>query len=102
MFANLFLNAAQAMRKPGRIEIGAEQGDGSLKITVADNGPGIPVDILPRVFRAHVSTNTNNARRSGLGLHIVLTIVKKYSGRVTAANRENRTGAVFTILLPVS
>jgi signal transduction histidine kinase len=35
-----------------------------------------------------------------LGLHIVASIVKQYSGRVTAANREHGNGAVFTILLP--
>ena len=102
VFANLFLNAAQVMRRPGRIEIEAEQIEAALKITVSDDGPGIPEDILPRVFRAHVSAKTTDVRRSGLGLHIVLTIVKKYSGRVTAANRDNRSGAVFTILLPVS
>jgi signal transduction histidine kinase len=100
VFANLFLNTAQVMRKPGRIEIEAEEEEGALKITIADNGPGIPADILPRVFRAHVSTKTNTGGRSGLGLHIVATIVKKYSGRVTAANRESTTGAVFTIHLP--
>ena len=53
------------------------------------------------MFRAHVSTKTTT-RRSGLGLHIVATIVKRYSGRVTAANRESSPGAIFTIHLPVA
>jgi signal transduction histidine kinase len=101
VFANLFLNAVQVMRKPGRIEICAEQAEGALKITIADDGPGIPEDILPRVFRAHVSTRATT-RRSGLGLHIVATIVRRYSGRVTAANRESSPGAIFTIHLPVA
>jgi signal transduction histidine kinase len=101
VFANLFLNAVQVMRKPGQIEICAEQIDGSLKITIADNGPGIPDDILPRVFRAHVSTKATT-RRSGLGLHIVSTIVKRYSGRVTASNRDSTPGAIFTIHLPAA
>ncbi len=102
VFANLFLNAAQIMHKPGRIDISAQQRDGTLTITVSDNGPGIPIDILPRMFRPNVSTKTSSARRSGLGLHIVASIVKKYSGRVLAANSEPASGAVFTILLPVS
>ncbi len=102
VFANLFLNAAQIMHKPGRIDISAQQADGSLTITVSDNGPGIPADILPRIFRPNVSTKTSGAGRSGLGLHIVASIVKKYSGRVLAANREPSSGAVFTILLPAS
>jgi signal transduction histidine kinase len=100
VFANLFLNAAQAMKKPGRIDIVAQYGESALSITVSDNGPGIPVDILPRVFRPNVSTNSNASKRSGLGLHIVASIVRKHSGRVTAANRETGTGAVFTITLP--
>ena len=100
VFANLFLNAAQMMSKPGRIDISAEHIDGLLTITVADNGPGIPSEILPRVFRSDVSTKANNDGRSGLGLHIVASIVKKQSGRVSAANRQNASGAIFTISVP--
>jgi signal transduction histidine kinase len=100
VFVNLFLNAAQIMQKPGRIDIEAEQQDGMLCITVSDNGPGIPEEILPRLFRSNVSTKTSRTR-SGLGLRIVSSIVRKYSGRVAAANRERGHGAVFTISLPV-
>ena len=100
VFANLFLNAAQVMSKPGRIDIAAQQADGALIITVLDNGPGIPAEILPRVFQSNVSTKNKSATRSGLGLHIVAAIVKKYSGRVVAENRERSSGAVFTISLP--
>ncbi|MBV8069914.1 MAG: HAMP domain-containing histidine kinase [Acidobacteriaceae bacterium] len=100
VFANLFLNAAQIMRKPGRIDIETQIAEGALCITVSDNGPGIPQDLLPRVFRPNVSTKKGAAGRSGLGLHIVDSIVKKYSGRVSAANRERGNGAVFTIFLP--
>lgn len=102
VFVNLFLNAAQIMRKPGRIDIIAQQAESGLSITVFDNGPGIPADILPRMFRPNVSTKNNRSSRSGLGLHIVASIVKKHSGRVTAANRDHVTGAVFTILLPAT
>ncbi len=102
VFANLFLNAAQIMRKPGRIDIAAQQSETGLTITVSDNGPGIPPDILPRIFYSNVSTKTMSSARSGLGLHIVASIVKNYSGRVVAANRERSNGAVFTILLPAS
>mgnify|MGYP001548374868 FL=1 len=99
VFTNLFLNAAQIMQKPGRSDIGAQQVDGGLSITISDNGPGIPADILPRMFRPNVSTKTSRSR-SGLGLHIVASIVEKYSGSVAAANRGQGKGAVFTIVLP--
>ncbi len=100
VFANLFLNAAQIMHRPGRIDIAATKSEDALTISVSDNGPGIPPEILPRVFRPNVSTKLNSSSRSGLGLHIVASIVKKYSGRVSAENRERGTGAVFTIFLP--
>ncbi len=100
VFLNLFLNAAQIMQKPGRIDIEAHQLDDILRITVSDNGPGIPADLLPRIFRTNVSTKTRSSR-SGRGLHIVGAIVKQYAGRVTAANRERGNGAVFTISIPV-
>lgn len=100
VFVNLFLNTAEVMQGPGRIEIETQVAADSFSIIVADNGPGIPADILPRLFRPHVSTKTNTEVRSGLGLHIVASIVKKYSGRVAAANRERGNGAVFTIFLP--
>jgi signal transduction histidine kinase len=99
VFINIFLNAAQIMQKPGRIDIGAQHLDGGLSITISDNGPGIPADILPRMFRPNVSTKTSRSR-TGLGLHIVASIVEKYSGSVAAANRGQGKGAVFTIVLP--
>jgi signal transduction histidine kinase len=101
VFLNLFLNAAQIMQKPGRIDIEAHQLEDILLITVSDNGPGIPADLLPRIFRTNVSTKTSRSR-SGRGLHIVAAIVKQYAGRVTAANRERGNGAVFTISIPSS
>ena len=99
VFANLFLNTAQIMRKPGQIDIAAQRGEDALAITVSDNGPGIAPELLARIFRPDVSTKTGKGR-SGLGLHIVASIVKKYSGKVTAANRERAHGAIFTISLP--
>jgi signal transduction histidine kinase len=102
VFANIFLNTAQIMNCPGRIEIETRKAEDGLSIIVSDNGPGIQVDLLPRIFRPNVSTKTGKTARSGLGLHIVASIVKKYSGRVAASNRERGSGAVFTISLPES
>jgi signal transduction histidine kinase len=100
VFVNLFLNTVQIMRKPGRIDVSAQQTDDSLTVTVSDNGPGIPPEIMPRLFRPNVSTKKTDSGRTGLGLHIVASIVHKYSGRVEAANGERGSGAIFTIILP--
>jgi signal transduction histidine kinase len=100
VFVNLFLNAAQIMKKPGRIDIASQMLDGTLHISISDSGPGIPDDILPRMFRTNVSTKVSRNARTGLGLHIVAAIVKKYGGSISAANRVRGSGAVFTISLP--
>jgi len=92
---NLFSNAVRAMPRGGIIRVSAEQAGGVVRIVVEDEGPGIPLDILPRVFEPHVST-----RGSGLGLHIVRTIVRQDGGDVAACNRAEGRGAKFTIIIP--
>lgn len=97
VFVNLFLNSVQMMQKPGRIDISAQRNPSEAVITISDNGPGIPEEILPHIFKAKVSTKVKSDGRSGLGLTIVSSIVKKHAGRVQASNRERGTGAVFQI-----
>jgi signal transduction histidine kinase len=104
VLANLFLNAAQAIAHAGSgdkgtIEIAATRTPGAIEITVADNGPGIHPQNLPRIFEPRFSTR---AKRSGLGLHIVQTIVRQNGGDVVAANRPPGAGAQFRITLPAS
>lgn len=98
VFMNLFLNAAQAMEDEGEVTIEAARSVRGVEIVVSDNGPGISPKILARVFEPGVSTR---AKRSGLGLHIVKSIVEERGGTVEAANGANGRGARFTILLPV-
>ena len=102
VLVNFFMNAAQVMPKECVVEIKArKKEDGEIRITVANSGPGIPEEILPRIFEAHFSTRKPRSKsdRSGLGLHIVQTIVMQNGGTVKVANRA-AGGAQFTILLP--
>ncbi len=99
VFMNLFLNAAQAMEEDGVVEIAAARTARGVEIVVSDDGPGISAKILPRVFEPGFSTR---AKRSGLGLHIVKSIVAEHGGIVEASNRPNRQGAQFSILLPTA
>jgi signal transduction histidine kinase len=71
------------------------RGAGVVEIVVRDEGPGIAPEILAGIFKPHVST-----RGSGLGLHIVETIVKQDGGEVRASNRAEGRGAEFTITIP--
>jgi signal transduction histidine kinase len=92
---NLFSNAVRAMPKGGVIYVRAARRRGEIEIVVRDQGPGIAVEILDDIFKPHVST-----RGSGLGLHIVETIVKQDHGSVRAVNRAGGAGAEFTITIP--
>jgi nitrogen-specific signal transduction histidine kinase len=80
------------------VEIGAGCEAGVITVTVADDGPGIPVGILPTIFEPNVTTKKSRGRR-GLGLHIVQSIVAEHGGTVEARNHQP-TGAIFTVRLP--
>jgi C4-dicarboxylate-specific signal transduction histidine kinase len=65
---------------------------------VRDTGPGIPADVLPRIFEPFYTTKTAG---TGLGLAISAGIVHDSGGELTAANRPEG-GAVFRVALPVA
>jgi signal transduction histidine kinase len=99
VFMNLFLNAAQAMKDGGgTITVEAHNLEGNVVVSVLDDGPGIPAALLDKIFQSRVSTKS---KHSGLGLHIVRSLVETNGGRVTAANREEG-GAVFAMTLPAT
>ena len=97
VLVNLFVNAAQAMEGGGEVEISARRGERGIEIRVSDNGPGIRDEILPRIFTPHFSTKSSS---SGLGLHIVKSIVTQNGGSVAASNRTGAPGAEFFIEIP--
>jgi signal transduction histidine kinase len=97
---NLLLNAAQAIGAEGGPDAEivariATQGDRAT-ITVADTGPGIAPDTLPRIFDAYFTTKKEG---TGLGLAIVRDLVERADGTLRAENRADG-GALFTVDLP--
>jgi two-component system C4-dicarboxylate transport sensor histidine kinase DctB len=77
-----------------------QNGHQVLRVAVEDNGPGIPLQVLPKLFRSFVTTKPRG-QGTGLGLRICRRIIEEMQGTITAANRP-QGGACFEILLPVA
>ncbi len=101
---NLLLNSIEAVPEKGRILIKSfEKGD-RFRLQVIDTGPGIPADIVDRIFDPFVSSkdlNSSKNRRKqkrGLGLAIVYNIIKKHNGTIRFITGPK--GTTFIICLP--
>jgi PAS domain S-box-containing protein len=102
VFLNLILNSEQAMREVrdrGTLRIRLEKRDKLAAVTFQDDGPGIPVDILPNIFDPFYTTK-RPGRGTGLGLSICKAILREHNGNVEAASGPGG-GAVFTVTLPL-
>lgn len=102
VLTNLLKNAVEALGDGGRIQIETD-GQGNLngvpqaRVVVADDGPGIPREILDKLFTPVASTK--GAHHSGLGLVIVKNLVKEMNGSVFVHSTEE-SGTKFEILIP--
>ena len=96
---NLLRNAEDALegREQPCIEISTEHNGRHARLLIADNGPGFPVELLPRIFEPYVTTK---ARGTGLGLPIVKKIVEEHLGTIEIGNVPNGGGRI-DIRLPL-
>jgi signal transduction histidine kinase len=102
---NLARNAAEAAASGSPApavtlhgEMSAAPLDGSQRIRILDNGPGIPAEVLPKLFRPFFTTKTDG---TGLGLAVVQKIVLHHGGQIEVRNRSEG-GAEFILTLPAS
>lgn len=110
VLVNLLLNARDAILSreategappaSGRICLAASrEREANVRITVADNGGGIPEEVLPRIFEPFFTTKPVG-KGTGLGLSISLTTLRAFGGDLQAANGAE--GAVFTLMVPMA
>jgi two-component system nitrogen regulation sensor histidine kinase NtrY len=94
-FANLLRNASEAMGGRGVIDVSVTRDDGSLRVTIADHGPGIPEELRQRVFEPYFTTKQDG---TGLGLALVRQTIEAHNGTITAVETPGG-GATFSIAL---
>jgi two-component system cell cycle sensor histidine kinase/response regulator CckA len=117
VFNNLITNAKEAMPKGGVVKVAAENiaiGEAEanarlplkkgrhLKISIQDQGKGIPRERLSNIFDPYFSTKERGTQKGmGLGLSIAYSIIKQHDGYIEAASKEG-VGTTFSLYLPVS
>jgi PAS domain S-box-containing protein len=96
---NLLSNAQQAMPEGGTATIEVvSAGDGTVRARISDTGPGIPNDVLPRIFEPFF-TSRRDSGGTGLGLAVCHGIAKAHGGELTVSNVPG-AGACFELCLP--
>lgn len=100
VFLNLFLNAFQAMQGGGVLTVKTslvQHHNGEyVRVDIADSGPGIPQQILEKIFTPFFTTK---AQGTGLGLPICFKLVELHNGSIHVTS-DNSSGTVFTVELP--
>jgi len=100
---NLIENALKFTCGEDTVEVRALEDDKMIVIEVADSGPGIPPEELPKIFEElYRGSNARGIEGSGLGLALVQRIVALHKGQVKVrSHQEDPHGTVFTVRLPV-
>lgn len=98
IFTNLFLNAIHEMHGGGVLAVSLDHDDHVIVVRVSDTGKGIPEENVSKIFDPFFTTKSSG---SGLGLAVVLRIVKTYHGRISV-EKSDASGTTFRIQLPLA
>jgi two-component system NtrC family sensor kinase len=103
VFLNLLMNGMQAIQATGRtageIRIKTRKAEGEIIIDVADDGCGIPPEVLPRIFDPFFTTKPIG-RGTGLGLSISHSIIAEHGGKIDVQSVVGK-GTSFRVSLPI-
>jgi signal transduction histidine kinase len=97
VWTNLIMNAVDAMKEGGELELRTSQDALDVVVEVRDNGSGIPTEVLPRIFDPFFTTK-GVGEGTGLGLDTALRVIKKHRGEIDVRSHPGET--VFRISLP--
>lgn len=98
---NLYSNAKDALRdtEDAHISIRCSTENGKVIVEVSDNGPGIPANIIDKIFDFRFTTKSVG-KGTGFGLHLAQEFITKMNGKVTVRSTEGK-GATFVLELPI-
>lgn len=99
---NILVNAEQALaevKRQGKIWVTSSLGNGYIRVSIADNGPGIPEENISTVFHPFFTTK-EVGQGTGLGLSVCHGIIAAHNGNITVESGEGK-GAKFIIELPI-
>jgi PAS domain S-box-containing protein len=101
VFSNLISNSLDAIDEGGVIKLRVSAGNQRVRITVADNGKGIPPSVRQHIFQPFFTTKDKFG--TGLGLWVSQQIVEKHGGSIRVRSNTNgvRRGTTFSLVLPV-
>ncbi|MDP3921194.1 MAG: ATP-binding protein [Candidatus Omnitrophota bacterium] len=101
---NLLDNALKFNREGGRIVLDASVHANYLQLAISDTGPGIPAEMIPRLFERFFRVDKGRSREmggTGLGLAIVKNLVQLHGGTVACESKPGQ-GSTFTFTLPLA
>jgi signal transduction histidine kinase len=105
VFANLMSNALRVTPAQGAIHVSLEKEMGETRITVSDEGPGVPPEIENRVFEPYFKAASGSTEHLagflGIGLTIAKEVAEAHGGKIRYHKGEP-TGAVFTVTIPLA
>jgi PAS domain S-box-containing protein len=98
VITNLVFNARDAILGSGTIHVGVALADDLVRISVSDDGPGIPAPLLDQIFEPLFTTKRNG---TGLGLAIARRLMEGHGGSLTVENRPEG-GSAFHLFVPIA
>ena len=101
IFFNLVGNAFKFTPENGRITVRLSREGDSVRLRIADTGPGISVEHIQHIFENFYQVDSAHHEGSGIGLALVKNFVELHGGTIEVANQEVGTGTIFTVTLPV-